>query len=302
MAGDRCTRRRGVQQCAMRRRFFTLLALSIVSTTGVAWAAEPAVVQKFYEVRGVKLYTERFGQGPPLVFLHGGLHFFDNSFEHQRDYFAAFRTVIGIDQRGHGHSPDNAAPFDYEEMAADTAALIKLLGIGPVDVIGHSDGGNVALLLARRHPELVRRLVVSGANLRANVAGLSPEDLERNRRRTPQEISARLPPAFQADYSRVSPDGPQHWLTVVAKSWQLWLTPVVIEPADLKTIQTPVLVVAGDHDFTSLEEITEMYRALPHGQLLILPATGHPTFSERPELLNPAMRAFLEAPDAATAK
>jgi pimeloyl-ACP methyl ester carboxylesterase len=270
--------------------------------TLAAPAAEPAVSHRNYEVRGVKLYTETFGNGPPVVFLHGGLHFFDNSFEHQRDYFAAFRTVIGIDQRGHGHSPDNSAPFSYEGMAADTAALIKLLGLGPVDVIGHSDGGNVGLLLARDHPELVRRLVVSGANLRADIAGLSPEELQRLRQRTPQELDAKLPPAFRIDYSQVSPDGPEHWLTAVAKSSQLWLTPIVIEPADLKTIKMPVLVVAGDHDFTSLEETTEIYRGLPQGQLLILPATGHATFNERPEFLNAAIRAFLEEPDSAFQK
>jgi pimeloyl-ACP methyl ester carboxylesterase len=283
----------------MPKHLCTIFGLVFASVTSAVSAGEPAALHRIYEVRGVKLYTETIGHGPPVVFLHGGLHFFDNSFEHQRDYFAAFRTVIGIDQRGHGHSPDNSAPFTYEEMAADTAALIKQLNVGPVDVIGHSDGGNVGLLLARDHPELVRRLVISGANLRADVAGLSPAELQRRKQRTPEEISASLPPGFFTDYSQVSPDGREHWMTVVAKSWQLWLTPVVIEPADLKNIKVPVLVVAGDHDFTSLEETTEIYRALPHGQLLILPATGHATFKERPEFLNAAIRAFLEEPDSA---
>jgi pimeloyl-ACP methyl ester carboxylesterase len=271
-----------------------IFGLIVAFATCAVSAGEPAASSRVYEVRGVKLYTETFGHGPPIVFLHGGLHFFDNSFAHQRDYFAAFRTVIGIDQRGHGHSPDNSAPFTYEGMAADTAALIKQLGLGPVDVIGHSDGADVGLLLARDHPELVRRLVVSGANLRAD---LSPSELQARKQRSPQEISASLPPKFRTEYLHVSPDGPDHWLTAVAKSWQLWLTPVVIEPADLKNIKIPVLVVAGDHDFTSLEETAEIYRALPRGQLMILPATGHATFEERPEILNAAIRAFLEAPD-----
>jgi pimeloyl-ACP methyl ester carboxylesterase len=281
----------------MPKHVCTILGLLFVSMTLAASAEEPAVSRRAYEVRGVKLYTETFGHGPPVVFLHGGLHFFDNSFAEQREYFAAFRTVIGIDQRGHGHSPDNSAAFTYEGMAADTAALIKQLGLGAVDVIGHSDGGNVGLLLARDHPELVRRLVISGANIRADTAGLSPAELQHRKQRSPQEISATLPPAFQTEFSQVSPDGPEHWLTAVEKSWQLWLTPVVIEPADLKTIRMPVLVIAGDHDFTSLEETTEIYRALPRGQLLILPATGHATFKERPEFINAAIRSFLEAPD-----
>jgi pimeloyl-ACP methyl ester carboxylesterase len=96
--------------------------------------------QRYYEVRGAKLYTQIYGHGPPIVFLHGGLAFFDNSFAKQRDYFSSFRTVIGIDQRGHGHSPDTE----------DTAAIIEKLELGPVDIVGHSDGADLAM----RHPSL----------------------------------------------------------------------------------------------------------------------------------------------------
>src|SRR3954469_7489840 len=141
-----------MQESVMVKILRAVLGLIVAFATCAASPSEPAASNRVYEVRGIKLYTETFGHGPPVVFLHGGLHFFDNSFAHQRDYFAAFRTVIGIDQRGHGHSPDNSAPFNYEGMAADTAALIKQLGLGPVDVIGHSDGADVGLLLARDHP------------------------------------------------------------------------------------------------------------------------------------------------------
>ena len=61
---------------------------------------------RYVEVRGAKLYIQIYGRGPPIVFLHGGMAFFDNSFAKQRDYFATYRTVVGIDQRGYGHSPD----------------------------------------------------------------------------------------------------------------------------------------------------------------------------------------------------
>lgn len=108
---------------------------------------------RIHEVRGVKLYVETFGRGAPLVFLHGGLLFFENNFGKQRDYFSSFRKVIGIDRRGHGHSPDNAQSFSYREMVEDTAALIEQLGVGPVDVVGHSDGGNIGLLLVLEQPE-----------------------------------------------------------------------------------------------------------------------------------------------------
>ncbi|HUL19408.1 MAG TPA: alpha/beta hydrolase [Steroidobacteraceae bacterium] len=260
---------------------------------------------RFYEVRGAKLYTEEFGHGPPLLFLHGGMLFFDNTFTKQREYFASYRTVIGIDQRGHGHTPDGPWALSYKLMADDTAEVIAQLGLGPVDVVGQSDGGDVALLLARDHPQLVRRMVVSGANLRS---GLSAEEVMQRRAWSSehltaklQEITASMPRNFRADYGRVSPDGPDHWMVMLRKCYFMWIEPVVIAPSDLKRISAPVLVLAGDHDFTSLEETVELYRGLPHGQLMILPATGHGTLQSRPDLVNLAIRQFLDPTDSGPA-
>jgi pimeloyl-ACP methyl ester carboxylesterase len=264
--------------------------LALVAMTAAADAT-------FQEVRGARLYTQTFGRGAPILFLHGGLYHFDNTFARQRDYFAASRRVIGVDQRGHGHSPDTDAPLSYREMAEDTAALIERLGTGPVDVVGHSDGGNVGLLLASRHPGLVRRLVVSGANLRAPHPAA---ELERRGALTPQQIVERLGARARDAYTRVSPDGEGHWPVFAAKSWRLWLTPVIIEPAELAAIRAPVLVIAGDRDIVSLEETLEIYRGVARGRLLILPATGHMTFEERADTVNAAIRDFLEQPDRTT--
>jgi pimeloyl-ACP methyl ester carboxylesterase len=254
----------------------------------------------YYDVHGAKVYVETIGSGAPIVFLHGGLRFFETNFAKQRDYFASFRRVIGIDRTGHGHSPDSAQPFSYVQMAKDTAAVIEQLGLGPVDVVGHSDGANVGLILARDHPRLVRRLVVSGANLRA---ALPPDELARRSEWTPQqieekarELAAKIPPNFRTEYEKVTPDGAEHWWTVVTKSYRLWMTPIVIDPADLKTIRIPVLVMAGDHDFTPIEETLEIYRSLARGELIVLPGTGHGTLSQRPDLANLAIRAFFEQP------
>jgi pimeloyl-ACP methyl ester carboxylesterase len=235
-----------------------------------------------------------------VVFLHGGLHHFDNSFSKQRDEFAVSHTVIGIDQRGHGHSPDDARPFSYQDMAEETAEVIRALRLGSVDVVGHSDGGNVALRLARTHPESVRRIVISGASLRPS---LSPDEAQVRLHWSDPELTEflskfqqRLPPAFRHDYEAVTPDGAGHWSTVLAKSYRLWLTPVVMDAVDLAAIQAPVLVIAGDKDFPSIEETTEIYRGLRKAQLFIVPGSGHGTFSERPDLVNPAIRRFLETP------
>jgi pimeloyl-ACP methyl ester carboxylesterase len=265
-----------------------------------AFAESNGGTREYYSVNGARLYVESVGRGPRMLFLHGGLMSFDSAYAKQRDYFAAQHQVIGIDQRGHGHSPDGPWRLSYQLMADDTAAVIQALKIGPVDVVGHSDGANIALLLARDHPELVRRIIISGANLR----GLPPERLEARKQLPPAEIeekvaklAAMLPPSFRTDYGAVSPDGPDHWIAMVTKCYWLWAQSIVIDPDDLKKIQSPVLVVAGDHDFTSIEETTEIFRGLPHAQLFLVPGTGHGTYQDRPKLVNLAMGEFFSQPD-----
>jgi pimeloyl-ACP methyl ester carboxylesterase len=263
---------------------------------GPVRADGPEGTREYYSVNGAKLYVESLGLGRPILFLHGGLMFFDSAYANQRVYFAAHHRVIGIDQRGQGHSPDGPWQLSYQLMADDTAAVLQALRLGPVDVVGHSDGANIALLLARDHPELVRRLVISGANLR----GLPPDTLEA-RKQLPaaqleervEKLAAMLPPSFRSDYGSVSPDGVGHWMEMVTKCYWLWAQSVVLNPDDLKKIQSPVLVVAGDHDLTSIEETTEIFRGLPHGELFLVPGTGHGTYQDRPKLINLAVDEFL---------
>ena len=275
-------------RCLVARIALTLLAFGITVSLP-AWAADAG---RLYEVHGTKLYVEISGNGPPIVFLHGGLSFFDRSFAHQRDYFSASRTVIGIDQRGHGHSPDDARPFSYREMAEDTAALLQQLHLGPADIVGHSDGGNVALLLARYHPDLVRRVVVSGANFRGDFAGLLAYAWLRWLK-SEERFAAGIDPALRRDYDAVSPDGDRHWSTLLAKTQDLWTTWTVISPEALGVVRAPVLVMAGDRDVISLEHTVALYRSLPASRLCILPNTGHDTMTQRPLLFNEVVRAFL---------
>lgn len=284
----------------MKRSSTVAAAAVLLLACLTAGAGEVPGDGRYVEVRGARLYVERYGHGAPIVFLHGGMEFFDTTFPRQRDVFAADRTVIGIDQRGHGHSPDGPWELTYQLMADDTAAVITALALGPVDVVGLSDGADIALLLARDHPKLVRRVVASGAHLRSS---LPPDERERRSHWDEQQwadkiakVADSLPARFRADYARVSPDGSGHYLTMLAKCYRLWSQPVVNDAAGLGKIEAPVLVMAGDHDFGSIEDNAEIYRGVPHGALLILPATHHGTFSERAALVNLAVREFLDAP------
>jgi pimeloyl-ACP methyl ester carboxylesterase len=275
------------------KRWFAAILLVLIDTAAAAGgiATQPGS-GRLYDVNGVQLFVEMSGKGSPILFLHGGLSYFDEAFAAQKAYFATFRTVIGVDQRGHGHSPDSDQAFSYRQMAEDTAALLQQLKVGRVDVVGHSDGGNVGLLLARYHSDLVRRLVISGANSRADYDGLMA--YLRFRFSSEERFDVGVPPSARDLYVRVSPDGAQHWPTILAKTKALWATRVVIDPADLAAIHIPVLVIAGDHDVVPVEHAVEIYRQLPHAQLYILPATGHATMQERADEFDRMTREFLE--------
>ena len=278
-----------------------VLTLTAVAGAGMVHAREAPDAQGLHDIHGAKLYVEIHGHGAPVVFLSGGMLSFNGNFGHQRDEFSSYRTVIGIDQRSQGHSPDGPWSMSYQMMADDTATLLKELNRGPVDLVGDSDGANVALMLARDHPDLVRRIVASGGNLRS---GLTAEEVAKRHAWTQeqltaklQQITASLPPALREDYARSSPEGADHWMAALAKFYFMWIEPVVMDVSDLKRISAPVLVVVGDHDFTSIEDAAEMARALPRGQLLVVPGAGHGKITDRPQLVNLAIREFLDAPD-----
>jgi len=225
-------------------------------------------------INGHRIYYAVRGAGPTLVLLHGGGDSGEHSFERQIDLFAQHHRIIAPDQVGQGHSPDVPGPLSYTLMMQDTAALLRLLKLRNVDVMGFSDGGILALMLAVRHAELVRRLVISGVNI-------APEGLTTEER---SGLRAAQSPGVQ---------------NVERKLTQLWLnspTTDELNPAMLATISKPVLVISGDRDAIRLEHTLEIYRALPQAELCVLPGTDHATFSGRSEWLNPIISAFLDRP------
>ena len=245
---------------------------------------------EYAQIHGLKMYYEVRGQGRPVVLLHGGMNTIETSFAKQIPLLARNHRVIAIEQMAHGHTADvPGRPLTYEAMAEDTAALLVQLGVRHADLIGWSDGGQIALRLAFTHPELIRRVIASGVGFGANPAvPLAP---------VPDfgKLAAGWFPEGYAAYQRVSPDGPEHWQVVAVKGRAMWSAPTWgFLATDLAKIKLPVLIVAGDHDIVSLEVSTRLVQAIPKAQLLILPGTHHTTFQDRPTWLNPILLDFLD--------
>jgi pimeloyl-ACP methyl ester carboxylesterase len=259
------------RRLATARAVLALLGVCLLSIPDKSTAAIDPKEWHWASIHGHRIYYAVKGDGPSLVLLHGGGDSGEHSFARQLDIFSEQHRIVAPDQVGQGHTPDVRGPLTYTGMMDDTAALLRRLNVSHVDVVGFSDGGILALMLAIRYPELVRRVVISGVNIAPE--GLNPDDLE--------ELRATQTPKPK---------------TIDEKLAHLWLTSPTeseLSLAMLAKIDQPVLVISGDRDAITLEHTLTIFHALPNAELCVLPGTDHATFSGRSEWLNPIIDAFL---------
>jgi pimeloyl-ACP methyl ester carboxylesterase len=265
-----------------------------------------ADVQTGYAPIGdLRMYYEVHGSGRPLILLHGAYMTID-LMGPILPRLAETRQVVAVEQQGHGRTADVDRPITYEQMAEDTAALARHLGIDHVDVLGYSLGGGVALQLALRHPELVRKLVVASASFASD--GMHAAALDMFPSITP-ELFAGSP--IEEAYLRLAPN-PGDFPRLVEKMTQLDTTPYEWPAEDIRAIGAPTLIVVGDSDGVRLEHAVELFglrgggvmgdlAGLPASQLAVLPGTAHfvpPGFGllDRVDWLLAMIPPFLDAP------
>jgi pimeloyl-ACP methyl ester carboxylesterase len=238
------------------------------------------------QVGDIELYYEVYGQGEPLLLLHGGTAFIE-SFFGQIPALSARYQVIVPDLRGHGRSTDSAAPLSYGLMADDIVGLMDALGIAQADVVGWSDGGIIGLEVAMRHPERLRRLVTIGSNYR--VDGLLPDTLSMVQKLTPTSSFV----ARQGLFYRLVAPNPRHWPTLVEKIKRLWLSEPNFAPEVLQQIAAPTLVMVGEKDQVDHRHAREMAELIPTAQYVEIAGGTHLMPQERPGEVNRAILGFL---------
>ncbi|GAA0372701.1 alpha/beta hydrolase [Microbispora corallina] len=233
------------------------------------------------EVNGVRTWYDRQGAGEPLVLLHGG-------FSDARDFAGNLATLAGRftvftpERRGHGHTPDVEGPITLDLMAEDTAAFIDKAVGGPAHLAGYSIGATVALLVALRRPDLVRRLVLISCGITRESWIFTPT------------AGAQMPEQVVAAYAEVSPDGRDHFPVVVGKIVEAAATePPPLTEEDLPSVTARTLVVAADDDMVHLEHTLALYRGVPGAELAVVPGTSHVLLHEKPELCTRIVAAFL---------
>jgi pimeloyl-ACP methyl ester carboxylesterase len=256
-----------------------IVALHAQEATPIPYDHNPAA-GKFYEINGFKMYTETYGDGPPLLMLHGNNGDM-SAFSQTVPYFAAHYKVILADSRSQGRSLDPTHPINFEMMADDFAALLDAMHIDSAYVIGWSDGGINALLLAIRHPSKVKKLAATGANLWTSPDALAPGIWD--------GAAAEYEAGLKRIYTTAKEKNDRKLFLL---DW--WEPHITL--AQLHTIQAPSLIIAGDHDVISLAHTTLIYQNIPHANLWIVPNSGHPTLIEHTDEFNQKVNDFFTQP------
>jgi pimeloyl-ACP methyl ester carboxylesterase len=234
----------------------------------------------YYTLRGIKMYVEEYGTGKPLLLIHGNGGDI-SAFAQNIPYFSKYYKVIAADSRAQGKTIDPGDSLSFEMMADDFAALLDAMHIDSAFVLGWSDGGINALLLAMRHPERVIKLVSSGANL------------------TP-DSSAIIPSEWMNEQKEFESKKNKTWATEKEKNdWKIflldWLQPNV-PFSELQTIRCPSLIICGDHDVITIEHTAAIYKNIPRAWLWVLPNSSHSTLQDHRDEFNKMVHEFFSRP------
>jgi pimeloyl-ACP methyl ester carboxylesterase len=235
----------------------------------------------YVDADAVHTWYAEYGSGAPLLLLHGALT--DASeFGANIPALAQRFRVLTPERRGHGHTPDVDGPISYDLMARDTIEFLQKLDLRRAHLVGHSDGANVALLVALARPDLVDRLVLISGNFHHDglLDGLDIGELATSE-------------YFLDAYGQVSPDGREHFPVVVAKIARMVATEPSLTTADLAGVRARTLVMAGDDDAIAAEHTLALYRGIPDAELAVVPGTSHALIIEKPALCNEIIVDFL---------
>ncbi|SDX81689.1 alpha/beta fold hydrolase [Hymenobacter psychrophilus] len=252
-------------------RYFSLRGLHIVN-----YGRNPAA-GRFATVNGTRIYYETYGQGEPLLLLHGNGESI-SSFRQQLGALAREYRVIAVDTRDQGQSAATKGRLSYDLFADDMHALLEQLQVPAAHVVGWSDGGNTGLSMALRYPAQVRSLVTMGANLYADTTAVDPEMLQKVRK--DRRMATLLSP-FNQNFRKA-----RRLNTMLLNYPQM-------TPVQLRTITAPVLVLAGEKDIIREAHTRLIAQNIPRGEVIILPGLTHYAPQGNGPLFNETVLAFL---------
>ena len=251
-------------------RVLVISALAASATACGAAQSKQGVKGRYVNSNGLKIYYEVHGAGKPLVLLHGAFATAEG-WQPLLPTLTKTRQIIAIELQGHGHTADRDTPLSFEQMADDTAAVLRELKISSADVFGYSMGGTAALALAIRHPSLVGKLAILGSGTGSARDTYDPATYKQMKSMTPQNFNF---PVLKDPYTRVAPD-PSKWPVLVAKLMKMEDDFKGFPAASVKSIKAQTLIMMGDRDAVLPEHAVEVFRLIPNSKLAIFPGGDH---------------------------
>jgi pimeloyl-ACP methyl ester carboxylesterase len=271
----------------------------MLSFSAATWAQQP--VTGYALVNGLKMYYEIHGKGQPVVLLHGSFMTLTNfNWPQMIAALSKSRQVIAVEMQGHGRTADIKRDFSYDNLADDIAAMLDYLEIGKADVVGYSMGASVAMNLAIRHPDKVRKVVSISGVFRAN--GWVQEVLDAYPHFTAEAFKGS---PIEVEYRKLSPT-PNEFANFVKRAISMDLKPYDLGAEKLKATPAPMFFIHGDADGVRLDHIVEMFR-LKGGEIMgdmrprsasrlaVLPDTTHVTLMQKIDVIVPLIDDFLDA-------
>ncbi|TSD66280.1 alpha/beta hydrolase [Inquilinus sp. KBS0705] len=221
----------------------------------------------YKSVNGINMYYEIHGEGMPLVLIHGGGSTITTSFGRILPALAKNRQVIGVELAGNGHSSDREAPFTFTQDADDVAELLYQLGIKQADFLGFSNGGQTIIEIAKRHPHLLRKLIIASAFYKRDGTFPMFWDFMKN-----ANIKD-MPQLYKDTYLSIT-NNPAALQNMHDKSLSRMQNFKDWDDSDISSISVPTLIISGDSDVGTAEHAVKMKNLLPNGKLAIFPG-GH---------------------------
>ena len=257
----------------------------------------------YVSANGMNIYYEEYGEGSPLVLLHGG-SLTSQSWKWLIPEASQHFHVYAMDSRGHGRTDNPDGEVSYEQMADDVATFIRKLKINKPVVMGYSDGGLTTLLLAMQYPEIPAAIIIGGAtdtlgNSEKYFDGMQQFFVVDSKGTISEEELDTIASKREGmiDFWRKfhqQEGNPEYWRTLVQNVWRMWTSPVEFDDGDFKKITMPALVLLGDRDeFFSVEDAASLYSKLPNAEMAIAPGADHSFFREKADLFNSLVLDFL---------
>jgi len=283
----------------MKNTLKTMLLIAILFVASRSTGQVKPVNSGYVPVNGIKVYYEEYGEGRPVVLLHGAFYTIGMNWGQLIPGLSKTRKVIAIEMQGHGHTPYSERELSFPTLASDVRGVMDYLKIDSADVVGYSMGGSVAYEFAIQNPKRLRKLVIISSTYKSS--GWLPEVANAFKAFKP-EFFENTP--MHTAYNAVAPDRTK-WTPFLEHMFAFAATPFDFGDSNIAKIAAPVLIISGDNDGLDKVELMRTYQLLgggiaadmapmPKSQLAIVPAQGHVSLMMQTAPILSYMNSFLQ--------